>query len=128
MLDAEQISKLDKFWRYYDIDQDGIPQRTLPGIDRKGAYFTRGSGHNQYGAYTEDSKEYQFVVDRLRKKWMTAARLVPKPIIQRAQQPTDIAIVSLGSGDGAVHEAQQRLRGQGHPCRLHAHPLLSVQR
>src|SRR5580700_10679639 len=113
MLNADQISKLDKFWRYYDIDQDGIPLRTLPGIDRKGAYFTRGSGHNQYGAYTEDSKEYQVVIDRLRKKWLTAARLVPKPIIQRAQQPTDIAIVSLGSGDGAVHEAQQRLRANG---------------
>jgi 2-oxoglutarate ferredoxin oxidoreductase subunit alpha len=113
LLDAEQISKLDRFWRYYDHDHDGIPQRTLPGIDARGAYFTRGSGHNQYGAYTEDSKEYQFVVDRLRKKWMTAARLVPKAVIQRAQQPTDIAIVSLGSGDGAVHEAQLRLRANG---------------
>jgi 2-oxoglutarate ferredoxin oxidoreductase subunit alpha len=113
LLDAEQISKLDRFWRYYDHDHDGIPLRTLPGIDARGAYFTRGSGHNQYGAYTEDSKEYQFVVDRLRKKWMTAARLVPKAVIQRAQQPTDIAIVSLGSGDGAVHEAQLRLRANG---------------
>ncbi|HEY5019590.1 MAG TPA: 2-oxoacid:acceptor oxidoreductase subunit alpha [Steroidobacteraceae bacterium] len=113
LLNAEQIAKLDRFWRYYDHDHDGIPQRTLPGIDPKGAYFTRGSGHNQYGAYTEDSKEYQFVVDRLRKKWMTAARLVPKAVIQRAQQPTDIAIVSLGSGDGAVHEAQLRLRANG---------------
>ncbi len=113
LLDAAQIAKLDRFWRYYDIDHDGIPLRTLPGIDPKGAYFTRGSGHNQYGTYTEDSKEYQFVVDRLRKKWMTAARLMPKPIIQRAQQSTDIAIVSLGSGDGAVHEAQLRLRANG---------------
>jgi 2-oxoglutarate/2-oxoacid ferredoxin oxidoreductase subunit alpha len=113
LLNAEQIAKLDRFWRYYDIDQDGIPLRTLPGVDAKGAYFTRGSGHNQYGAYTEDSKEYQFVIDRLRKKWMTAARLVPKAVIQRAQQPTDIAIVSLGSGDGAVHEAQLRLRANG---------------
>ena len=113
LLDAAQIAKLDRFWRYYDIDHDGIPLRTLPGIDAKGAYFTRGSGHNQYGTYTEDSKDYQFVVDRLRKKWMTAARLMPKPIIQRAQQSTDIAIVSLGSGDGAVHEAQLRLRANG---------------
>jgi 2-oxoglutarate ferredoxin oxidoreductase subunit alpha len=113
LLNAEQIAKLDRFWRYYDIDQDGIPLRTLPGVDAKGAYFTRGSGHNQYGAYTEDSKEYQFVIDRLRKKWMTAARMVPKAVIQRAQQPTDIAIVSLGSGDGAVHEAQLRLRANG---------------
>jgi len=113
LLDAAQIAKLDRFWRYYDIDHDGIPLRTLPGVDRRGAYFTRGSGHNQYGAYTEDSKEYQFVVDRLRKKWMTATRLVPRPIIQRAQHNTDIAIVSLGSGDGAVHEAQLRLRANG---------------
>ncbi|HEY1589212.1 MAG TPA: 2-oxoacid:acceptor oxidoreductase family protein, partial [Rhodanobacter sp.] len=114
LLDAEQIAKLDRFWRYYDIDQDGIPQRTLPGIDRKAAYFTRGSGHNQYGAYTEDSKEYQIVVDRLRKKWMTAARLMPRPVIHRAQQqPTEIAIVAIGSSDGAVHEAQLRLRANG---------------
>jgi 2-oxoglutarate ferredoxin oxidoreductase subunit alpha len=113
LLNAEQIAKLDRFWRYYDHDHDGIPQRTLPGSDARGAYFTRGSGHNQYGAYTEDSKDYQFVVDRLRKKWMTAARLVPKAVIQRAQQPTDIAIVSLGSGDGAVQEAQLRLRANG---------------
>src|SRR5665213_3158930 len=113
LLNADQIAKLDRFWRYYDHDHDGIPQRTLPGIDPRGAYFTRGSGHNQYGAYTEDSKEYQYVVDRLRKKWMTATRLVPKAVIRRAQQPTDIAIVSLGSGDGAVHEAQLRLRANG---------------
>ena len=113
LLNADQIAKLDRFWRYYDHDHDGIPQRTLPGIDPRGAYFTRGSGHNQYGTYTEDSKEYQYVVDRLRKKWMTATRLVPKAVIRRAQQPTDIAIVSLGSGDGAVHEAQLRLRANG---------------
>jgi 2-oxoglutarate/2-oxoacid ferredoxin oxidoreductase subunit alpha len=113
ILDAEQLAKIDRFWRYYDHDNDGIPQRTLPGVHPKGAYFARGSGHSQYGAYTEDSKEYQVVIDRLRKKWMTAARLVPRPIIQRAQQPTDIAIVSLGSGDGAVHEAQLRLRANG---------------
>ena len=85
----EQIAKLDRFWRYYDHDNDGIPQRTLPGVNPKGAYFTRGSGHNQYGAYTEDSKEYQIVVDRLRKKWMTAARLVPKPVIERAAADRD---------------------------------------
>ena len=39
-------------------DGDGIPYRTLPGVHPKGAYFTRGSGHNQYGAYTEDGDEY----------------------------------------------------------------------
>jgi len=112
VLDAEQLGKIDRFWRYYDHDNDGIPQRTLPGVHPKGAYFARGSGHNQYGGYTEDSKEYQIVVDRLRKKWLTAARLVPKPIIEQDQR-CDIAIISLGSGDGAVREARARLAAQG---------------
>jgi 2-oxoglutarate ferredoxin oxidoreductase subunit alpha len=113
VLDLEQIQKLDRFWRYYDHDNDGIPQRTLPGVHPKGAYFARGSGHSQYGAYTEDSKEYQVVVDRLRKKWLTAARLVPKSVIERSDVKTEIGIVSLGSGDGAVHEARLRLAAQG---------------
>jgi 2-oxoglutarate ferredoxin oxidoreductase subunit alpha len=113
LLDLEQIQKLERFWRYYDHDNDGIPQRTLPGVHPKGAYFARGSGHSQYGAYTEDSKEYQVVVDRLRKKWLTAARLLPKSIVERADIKTEIGIVSLGSGDAAVREARGRLAAQG---------------
>jgi len=112
VLDAEQIQKIDKFWRYYDHDNDGIPQRTLPGVDPKAAYFARGSGHNQYGGYTEDSKEYQIVVDRLRKKWMTAAHLVPKAVIE-LHEKVDVGIVSIGSCDGAVREARARLAAQG---------------
>jgi 2-oxoglutarate ferredoxin oxidoreductase subunit alpha len=113
VLDAEQLAKIERFWRYYDHDNDGIAQRTLPGVHPKGAYFARGSGHSQYGGYTEDSKEYQLVVDRLRKKWLTAARLVPKSVIERSEIKTEIGIVSLGSGDAAVREARLRLAAQG---------------
>jgi 2-oxoglutarate ferredoxin oxidoreductase subunit alpha len=112
VLDEAELAKIDKFWRYYDHDDDGIPQRTIPGVSSKGAYFARGSGHNQYGAYTEDSREYQVVVDRLRKKWLTAARLVPKAIIE-AGSSEELAIVTLGSGEAPVHEAVLRLRAQG---------------
>ena len=65
MLTPEEIEKLEKFHRYLDKDGDGITYRTLPGVHPKGAYFTRGSGHTQYGAYTEDSADYQLVLDRL---------------------------------------------------------------
>ena len=77
VLTAEQIAALPKFNRYMDVDGDGIAARTLPGTHPKGAYFTRGSGHNMYGAYTEDAAEYQAVVDRLRRKFDTAKELVP---------------------------------------------------
>ncbi len=117
LLDAEQLSKLDKFWRYYDHDNDGIPQRTLPGVSSKGAYFARGSGHNQYGGYTEDSRDYQVVMDRLRKKWLTATQLVPRAIVESGTSSAgggnELAIVTLGSGDAPVREAIDRLRAQG---------------
>jgi 2-oxoglutarate/2-oxoacid ferredoxin oxidoreductase subunit alpha len=104
VLGKEELEKIEKFYRFFDKDGDGIPYRTLPGVSPKGAYFARGSGHNQYGTYTEDSTEYQIVVDRLMKKWATAAKLVPRPIID-ATAGSDVGIVSLGSCDGAIHEA-----------------------
>ena len=57
------------------------PTAPCPGVHPKAAYFTRGSGHTQYGAYTEDSAEYQVVLDRLLKKWDTAKKLVPRAVI-----------------------------------------------
>jgi 2-oxoglutarate ferredoxin oxidoreductase subunit alpha len=112
MLGKEEVLKLEKFYRYLDKDGDGIGYRTLPGVHPKAAYFTRGSGHSQYGAYTEDSVEYQIVLDRLLKKWDTARKLVPRAVID-ATAGSDIGIVSIGSCDGAVREAMDVLKAQG---------------
>ena len=48
VLSAEELDEVKSFSRYLDVDGDGIPYRTLPGVHPKGAYFTRGSGHNRY--------------------------------------------------------------------------------
>jgi 2-oxoglutarate/2-oxoacid ferredoxin oxidoreductase subunit alpha len=104
ILDKDAIEKLEKFYRFVDKDGDGITYRTLPGVSPKGAYFARGSGHSQYGTYTEESTEYQIVLDRLRKKWDTAKRLVPRAVID-ATAASEIGIVSIGSCEGAIHEA-----------------------
>ncbi len=111
MLSEEQIAGLGKFQRYLDPDGDGIPYRTLPGVSPKAAYFTRGSGHNRFGAYTEDSAEYQDVMDRLTRKFATAARLVPPAMVE--SRGASMAIVSLGSCDAPVREALAKLRRAG---------------
>jgi 2-oxoglutarate/2-oxoacid ferredoxin oxidoreductase subunit alpha len=104
VLGKEEVEKLEKFYRYFDKDGDGIPYRTLPGVSPKAAYFARGSGHNQYGTYTEDSADYQIVVDRLLKKWDSAKKLVPRAVIE-ATAGSDVGLVSIGSCDGAIREA-----------------------
>jgi 2-oxoglutarate/2-oxoacid ferredoxin oxidoreductase subunit alpha len=125
VLTVEQLEGMEKFHRYLDVDGDGIAYRTLPGEHPKGAYFTRGSGHTKYGAYTENADEYQEVVDRLLVKWETARTLVPEPEIEYTKLNKQ-AILTHGSCDGAVKEALEVLKEQNiglNLCRVKAFPF-----
>ena len=113
VLSDEDLEKIENFYRYLDVDGDGIPYRTLPGSIPKGTYFSRGAGHNRYGARTEVGDEYQDVMERLLVKWRTAADLVPPPVIRRSKEKTARAILSVGSCDGAVREALDNLSKRG---------------
>jgi 2-oxoglutarate ferredoxin oxidoreductase subunit alpha len=111
VLTAEQLEEMEKFHRYLDVDGDGIPYRTLPGVHEKGSYFTRGSGHTKYGAYTEDSAAYQDVVDRLLVKWETARATLPEAQIETSKF-NKAGLLTIGSGHGACIEARDRLSEQ----------------
>jgi 2-oxoglutarate ferredoxin oxidoreductase subunit alpha len=125
VLNAEQLEDMDRFYRYLDVDGDGIPYRTLPGVHGKGAYFTRGSGHTKFGAYTEDASEYQDVIDRLLVKWETARTLVPEAEIDYSKM-NKRAILTLGSCDGAAKEALHDLKNLNvglNYCRVKGFPF-----
>jgi 2-oxoglutarate ferredoxin oxidoreductase subunit alpha len=104
---AEQLEQMKNFHRYLDVDGDHIAARTLPGVHPKGAYFTRGSGHNKLGGYTEDYGEYVEVVDRIAKKIQSAGDAVPAPIIRSSGHK--YGLITLGSNDGAAREALEQL-------------------
>jgi 2-oxoglutarate ferredoxin oxidoreductase subunit alpha len=104
VLTSEQLEKMPKFQRYSDEDQNHITSRTLPGVNSKGAYFTRGSGHNKFGVYTETPDEYQAVMDRLAQKHRSAAEFVPEPVIQK-RADAQFGVISIGGCDPAVREA-----------------------
>ena len=130
VLTAEDLEGMEKFYRYLDVDGDGIPYRTLPGVHPKGSYFTRGSGHTKFGTYTEDPKQYQEVLDRLLKKWHTARTLVPEADIEYSKFNNE-AILSLGSCDGAVKEALDILKTKNiglNYCRVKAFPFTDAIR
>jgi 2-oxoglutarate ferredoxin oxidoreductase subunit alpha len=130
VLSADDIENMEKFYRYLDVDGDGIPYRTLPGQHPKGSFFTRGSGHTKYGGYTEDSDEYQDVVDRLLLKWETARSIVPEPEIHYSKV-NKAGILSVGSSDGACKEALDWLSAQNitmNYCRPKAFPFSDAVR
>src|SRR5262245_5293220 len=112
VLTAAELESVKTFHRYLDKDGDGIPERTLPGVHPKGAYFTRGSGHNRYGGYTEDGDEYVDVVDRIDRKIQGAAAAVPKPFVRSTPGAT-FGLVTVGGCHAACLEALDLLANEG---------------
>lgn len=111
---AEDLEKIEKFGRYLDIDGDGIPYRTYPGAHpKKGAFFTRGTSHNEYAGYTEDGADYTRNVERLLVKFETAKKLVPKPDFYQKSNKSDEAMLFFGTSMYPAEEALDVLKENG---------------
>ncbi|HSG00846.1 MAG TPA: hypothetical protein VLA20_06925, partial [Vicinamibacterales bacterium] len=115
VLDAAALEKVENWGRYKDVDGDGIPYRTLPGIENpKGAYFTRGSGHDEMARYTENPEAFTKVIDRLKKKWETARTLVPPPVVED-DRTAKVGVIAYGSTHWAIVESRDQMRAQRLP-------------
>ena len=114
----EDLDKKLKEWkgqwgRYLDVDGDGIPYRTLPGNqDPRSGYFARGTSHDEYAHYTESPAIWERVFNRIAKKFITAQKYLPKPVLT-SQEGARIGILSSGSADPAVVEARDMLQAAG---------------
>ena len=112
VLDAGQLEEIEKFGRYLDSDGDGIPYRTYPGTHpTKGSYFTRGSSHDAYAAYTEDGNTYAEMMDRLTKKMITAISYLPEPEISETNNK--LGMIYLGTTTSAIQETIDSIGKKG---------------
>src|SRR6267142_422824 len=109
LLTEETLKKIGGEWgRYKDVDGDGITYRTIPG-DGMPVYFTRGSGHNAKGQYSERPDDYVENMDRLARKFETARKHVPKPVIQNNPK-AKIGFIGYGTSEYATQESRVPLR------------------
>jgi 2-oxoglutarate/2-oxoacid ferredoxin oxidoreductase subunit alpha len=122
VLTATDLEKTKTFSRYKDVDGDGIPYRTLPGIEHPlASYFTRGTGHDEEGRYTEDPMMFKKNMDRLNTKWETARTLAPKPVTDNVGAKT--GLLAFGSTDQVMKELRDTLGTPMNYLRLRALPL-----
>ena len=113
VLSVDDLNKIKNWKRYADVDGDGIGWRTLPGTNHPfGAYFTRGTGHDEAAIYSERPEDWQSNLERLARKHETARTLVPAPIIDVAAG-AEVGLISYGTNDPAVKEARDRLAKNG---------------
>ncbi len=109
VLAAEDLDRLGGFARYKDVDGDGVGYRTLPATNHPaGAYFTRGSGHNERAQYTEREDDYIHNMDRLAHKFQTMRQHVPAPEIH-FRHDAEIGFVACGTSHYAVSESCDQL-------------------
>jgi 2-oxoglutarate ferredoxin oxidoreductase subunit alpha len=130
VMTAEDLEAGKDFGRYKDVDGDGIPWRTLPGTHpTRGSYFTRGTTRDAYARYSERGPDYVYNVQRLLKKFETAAGLVPQPVLRDATRKTRLGVIYFGSTSPAMHEALDVLTDAGihlDALRLRAFPFPQV--
>ncbi len=127
VMSAAELEAGREFGRYKDVDGDGIPWRTLPAThESKGAYFTRGTTRDEYARYSESGPHYMANVQRLLKKFATAATLVPAPVFKAAARKTRLGVAYFGSTSPAMSEALEVLAESGihlDAMRLRAFPF-----
>ena len=127
VLHAKDLDEIENFGRYLDVDGDGIPYRTYPGAHpEKGAYFTRGTSHDEYAKYTEDGVINARNLSRLLKKYQTASELVPSPVFKQETNTSSIGVIYYGSTEASMQEALDQLHEEGiilDAMRLRAFPF-----
>ncbi len=117
--DLEQFKeKYGVEWgRYLDVDGDGIPYRTVPGNRKPGsAYFTRGTGHDEYARYSEDPDNWERLQARIKQKVAQAGAMLPAPAVRTAKGQAEIGLIGFGTTDEAIREAQDQLAAAGIPA------------
>ncbi len=117
VLDAQALDSIEKFGRYEDVDGDGIPYRTYPGAHpEKGSYFTRGSSHDAFAAYTEDGVVNAENLARIGKKIDLSPKFLPKAIAKQDRNFSEIGILYFGSTEVAMQESLDLLAKDKKPC------------
>jgi 2-oxoglutarate/2-oxoacid ferredoxin oxidoreductase subunit alpha len=112
VLSKEDLDKLGGFGRYKDVDGDAIGYRTLPGTKHPAAaYFTRGSGHNAQGNYSERPEDYENNMERLRRKFENVRAVAPLPIVEKMPN-AEIGIIAFGTTHWALTESRDQLRDE----------------
>ncbi len=109
----EKDLRKGNFLPYKDLEGDGVSCRTLPGVRHSGgAYLTRGSGHNEKAEYSERPQDYAWKLDKLKKKWETAKKMLPEPVVESFPDRT-AGFVTFGPNEQSLKELRDSLELKG---------------
>ncbi|MAJ28779.1 hypothetical protein CBD41_05130 [bacterium TMED181] len=119
----EVIAKLENWGRYRDVDGDGIPYRTIPGVTLHpdAAHLTRGSGHDEDANYSEDPAVYSRNLDRIARKISGMTVDLPEPVLREGEG--SMGLLAYGTTEWAIDEALASLDSPPDYMRIRSFPF-----
>ncbi len=119
----EVIAKLENWGRYRDVDGDGIPYRTIPGVTLhpKTAHLTRGSGHDEDANYSEDPQVYARNLDRISRKISGMVVDLPEPVLRSGSG--QMGLIACGTTEWAVDEVLSEMESPPPYLRIRSYPF-----
>lgn len=99
----------DEHFKRYEITEDGISPRTVPG-QKHGIHFVTGNEHNEIGRPFEAAKNRKEMMDKRNRKLSTLVNRFPNPVLfEGNHEEPDILIIGFNSTGGTIQEAVGRL-------------------
>lgn len=110
LLAAEDVAQLKEFKRY-EITEDGISPRVIPGIPG-GVHLVESVEHDEFGWRSEDVRvRITMMEKRMRKSRAIVSDLIPSGFY--GEPEASVGLISLGSTRGPILEAMNKWRQEG---------------
>jgi 2-oxoglutarate ferredoxin oxidoreductase subunit alpha len=113
--DVPKFSMPDGIYRRFGPSETGISPRVLLGT-KGGTFWNTGDEHDDVGHITEDPVIRVEMMEKRMRKLDTAAREIPTgdKLTVHGDPDADLTIVSWGSTKGAILDAMDGVREEGH--------------
>ena len=99
---------INKNYKRYKIEKDGVSWRTLPGV-KNGEYIANSDEHNEYGYSDEGSENRKKMMDKRMQKLEEIRKEIPLPKVY-GPQDAEATLVCWGSQLGPALDAIESLK------------------
>ena len=124
LLDEAAIARLHQGngWRYrrYELTDDGISPRVIPGTPGVTTYYVNSNEHTEEGYISEEAAVRKAMVEKRVVERVAQIREDPElpPPLLYGPEEARVGFIGYGSVSGPIQEAMERLAADGRPARF----------
>ncbi|MFS0575786.1 2-oxoacid:acceptor oxidoreductase subunit alpha [Sporosarcina sp. 179-K 3D1 HS] len=108
--EPEELEDKNAYFKRYEITEDGISPRVLPGT-KNGIHHVTGLEHDEEGRPNESAANRQKQMEKRMRKLDSLVERFPNPIaVDAPYEEADLILVGFNSTRGAIEEAVEHLR------------------